>query len=133
MESVSCLVERGELSLMRPPPLTLLLGVLLLSGCARESASVLDPTSRDPGQDHWKIASYYSREAAVSRQQVEVLTERVTIYERLFGRESDWVSGTRLLVQFYEEAAREQDRLADLHLELGRGRSPGPSTQSRGP
>jgi len=69
----------------------------------------------------------------VSRQQVEVLTERVTIYERLFGRESDWVSGTRLLVQFYEEAAREQDRLADLHLELGRGRSPGPSTQSRGP
>ena len=117
---------------MRPPVFILLLGFLLISGCTRESVSVLDPASRDPGQDHWKIASYYSREAAVSRQQVEVLTERAAVYERLFGRESDWVSGTRLLVQFYEEAAREQERLADLHLELGRGRSPGPATQSRG-
>lgn len=118
--------------MIRPPVLLLLLGFLLLSGCARESATVLDPASRDPGQDHWAIASYYSREAAVSRQQVEVLTERVAIYERLFGRESDWVSGTRLLVQFYEEAAHEQDRLADLHLELSRSRSPSPLTQSRG-
>lgn len=118
--------------MIRPPVLIVLLGFLLLSGCARESATVLDPASRDPGQDHWAIASYYSREAAVSRQQVEVLTERAAIYERLFGRESDWVSGARLLVQFYEEAAHEQDRLADLHLELSRSRSPSPLRQSRG-
>jgi hypothetical protein len=103
-----------------------------LSGCSRGSTVVLDPASHDPGQDHWAIASYYSREAALSRQQAEALTNRVAVYERLFGRESDWVSGTRLLVQYYEEAAHEQDRLADLHLELGRGRSPNPLIQSRG-
>jgi len=68
----------------------------------------------------------------MSRQQAEELSSQVVIYEQLFGRDSDWVSGTKFLVQFYEEEAREQDRLADLHLELGRGRSPNHSTQSRG-
>lgn len=109
---------------MQPPILILLLGVLLVSGCTRGATAVLDPASRDPSQDHWAIASYYSRQAAVSRQQAEEMTHRAVVYEGLFGRESDWVTGTRLLAQFYEEAAREQDRLADLHLDLGRGRSP---------
>jgi len=86
---------------------------------------VQDLTSHDSGHDHhWAIVSYYSREAAVSPQQAEEMTSRVATYERLFGPDSDWVAGTGLLVQFYEEAAREQERLADLYLELGRGRSP---------
>jgi hypothetical protein len=122
------LPEQGELPLMNLPTL-LLLGILLVSGCTGGSRTVQDLTSHDPGQDHWAIASYYSREAAVSRQQAEDLTNRVAIYERLFGPESDWVAGTKLLVQFYEEEAREQERLADLHLELGRGRSPIQSAQ----
>jgi hypothetical protein len=54
------------------------------------------------------------------------------VYEGLFGRESEWVTGTRLLKQFYEEVAREQDRLADLHLELSGGHSSNQSTRSRG-
>lgn len=117
---------------MHQSVLVLLLGFLLVSGCTRGPTAVLDPASRDPGQDHWAIASYYSRQATVSRQQAEALTNRVAVYERLFGRESDWVTGTRLLAQFYDEAAREQDRLADLHLELGRGRSPDQPIQSLG-
>ena len=123
------LLEQGELPLMYRPALILLLGVLLMSGCTRAPTIILDPTSYDPGQDHWAIASYYSRQAAMSRQQAEEMTDRAVIYERLFGRESDWVTGTRLLEQFYEETAREQDRLADLHLELGRGRSPNQPTR----
>ena len=122
-------VEQGELPLTHPPVLVLLLGVLLMSGCTRAPTVILDPTSHDSGQDHWAIASYYSRQAAMSRQQAEEMTDRAVIYERLFGRESDWVTGTRLLEQFYEETAREQDRLADLHLELGRGRSPNQPTR----
>ena len=116
---------------MHQPIFVLLLGVLLVSGCTRGPTAVLDPASRDPGQDHWAIASYYSHEAAASRQQAEEMTHRAVVYEGLFGRESDWVTGTRLLAQFYEEAAREQDRLVDLHLELGRGRSPNQPTASR--
>jgi len=108
---------------MHPLVLVLLLGVLLVSGCTRGPRAVLDPVSRDPGQDHWAIAAYYSRQAAESRQQAEALSGSIAAYERLFGPESDWVTGTRLLVQFYEDAAREQDRLAELHLELSRGHS----------
>jgi hypothetical protein len=104
--------------LKHPPVLILLLGFVLVSGCS--SAEVLDLVSRDPGQDHGAIASYYTREAALSRQQVEELTDRAVLYEGLFGRESDWVTGTKLLVKFYQEMALEQDRLAELHLKLSR-------------
>jgi hypothetical protein len=117
---------------MHPPVLILLFSVLLILGCTRSPTAVLDPVSRDPGQDHWAIASYYTRQAAASRQQAEEMTNQAAVYERLFGRESDWVAGTRLLVQFYEETAREQDRLADLHLELARGRPSNQPTRSRG-
>ena len=101
-----------------PPVLILLLGFVLVSGCS--SAEVLDLVSRDPGQDHGAIASYYTREAALSRQQVEELTDRAVLYEGLFGQQSDWVTGTKLLVKFYQEMALEQDRLAELHLKLSR-------------
>ena len=101
-----------------PPVLILLIGFVLVSGCS--SADVLDLVSRDPGQDHGAIASYYTREATLSRQQVEELTDRAVLYEGLFGRQSDWVTGTTLLVKFYQEMALEQDRLAELHLKLSR-------------
>ena len=101
-----------------PPVLILLLGFVLVSGCS--SADVLDLVSRDPGQDHGAIASYYTREAALSRQQIEELTDRAVLYEGLFGQQSDWVTGTKLLVKFYQEMALEQDRLAELHLKLSR-------------
>src|SRR4029079_19649725 len=100
---------------MHPPVLILLFGVLLMLGCTRGPTAVLDPVSRDPGQDHCVIAFYYVRQATEARHQAGEMTNQAVVYERLFGRESDWVSGTRLLVQFYEEAAREQDRLSDLH------------------
>jgi hypothetical protein len=124
------LVEEGEPSSMYP--LVLVLGFVLMSGCVRGPTAVLDPASRDPGQDHWAIAAYYSRQSAESRQQAEVLTGSLVAYERLFGPESEWVTGTRRLVLFYEDAAREQDRLAELHLELGGSQSPHQLTQSRG-
>ncbi len=112
--------------------LVLLLAIFLQSGCSGRITAPLDMATLDPGQDHWAIAAYYSREAAMSRQQAEELTHRAVVYEGLFGRESEWVTGTRLLKQFYEEVAREQDRLADLHLELSGGHSSNQSTRSRG-
>ena len=53
----------------------------------------------DPSQDQWRIAEYYSREAADFRQKAEELHTRMLIYARLFGAESEWVRGTRLLAQ----------------------------------
>lgn len=78
----------------------------------------LDPGSHDASQDHLKMASYYIRQAVQSRQMAEEQASRVRVYERVFGPESDWVAGARLLTQFYEDSAREQDRQANLHLEL---------------
>jgi hypothetical protein len=112
--------------------LALLLAIFLQSGYSGRSTTLLDPASHDPGQDHWAIAAYYSRQAAESRQQAEALTGSLVAYERLFGPESEWVTGTRRLIQFYEDAAREQDRLADLHLELGGGHSSNQPTRSQG-
>lgn len=103
--------------------LALLLAIFLQPGCSEISTAPLDMTTLGPSQDHGKIAAYYRQEAVVSRQQVEELTYRAVVYEGLFGPESEWVTGTQLLKRFYEEAASEQDRLANLHLELSRGRS----------
>jgi hypothetical protein len=50
------------------------------------------------------------------------LSHRALMYERLFGPKSDWVEGTRLLAQFYEDAAIEQERMAARHLEAVPGR-----------
>ena len=43
---------------------------------------------------------------------------RVAVYERLFGPQSDWVEGTRLLAESYEAAAQEQERIAARHQRL---------------
>lgn len=91
-------------------------------GCVRGSAP-LDLNSFDPTQDQWKIAGYHSREAAIFRLKADELSQRVMVYERLFGRDSEWAMGTRLLVQFYEDAAKEQEHLAGRHLDIaGQGR-----------
>jgi hypothetical protein len=96
-------------------------GCLMVAGCSRYSAP-LELTTMDPSQDQWKIAAYYSQEADKLRQKAEELSARAAVYERLFGPESDWVTGTRLLAQSYEEAARDHERLAEQHLELAGGR-----------
>ena len=41
--------------------LVVLLAIFFQSGCSGRSTALLDPASRDPGQDHWAIAAYYSR------------------------------------------------------------------------
>ncbi|MEO8342068.1 MAG: hypothetical protein ABI604_20620 [Nitrospirota bacterium] len=98
--------------------LVLLLAIFLQPGCNGNPTAPLDMTAVDSGHDHKKIAAYYHQQAVVSRQQAEELIHRAVVYERLFGRESEWVSGTRLLAQYYEEAARQEEELARRHLNL---------------
>jgi hypothetical protein len=108
----------------------LMFSLLLQVSCGGGPTSPLEMTTLDPSDDHEKIAYYYRHEAALSRQQFEELTDQATVYERVFGPESDEVAGTRLLVQFYKEVAIEQDRLAELHMKIWRDRS---SNQSMRP
>jgi len=123
---------RNEEAPINPAVLVLLLGVLLLSGCYRGHGGPLDATSLDPDQDQWKLATYYSREAAVSRQKAQELTNRAAVYEQLFGRDSEWVTGTRLLAQFYNETGQEQERRAEMHLDLARHRASAQSARPAG-
>lgn len=106
------------------PPFILLLTVeaMVLSGCTTPTThEELDLTTYDPAQDHQKIAAHYSREAARFRQAAEQLSVRATLYQQLFGPMSDWVAGTRLLIQSYEEQAKELERKAREHLDLIHG------------
>lgn len=94
-------------------------------GCTIQTTKEeLDLTTHDPAQDHQKIAAYYSHEAAKLRQASEEMSVRITVYERLFGPTSDWVAGTRLLAQSYEDAAKELERKAHEHIELTQGARP---------
>jgi hypothetical protein len=107
------------------------LGVLVLSGCS-QAAVPLDLTSPNPRLDQTKIAGYYGQEAAFFRLKAEELKERILVYEDLFGGDSDWVKGARLLARFYEESAAAQERLSQAHHELaGPGGLPSSTTPIR--
>ncbi len=86
-------------------------------GCIRASAP-LDLASQNPYSDQNKIASHYSREANNFRLKAQELSQRASVYEGLFGPDSEWVRGARLLEQFYEYLAQEQERLAAEHLDI---------------
>lgn len=115
-------VIMSRLGLTGPEP-WFLLWALISYGCGGPKAP-LDLTTLDPWQDQWSIAAHYSREAASMRQKAEELSNRAALYERLFGPDSEWVTGTRLLSQFYEEVAREHERQAGMHMGLAAGRQP---------
>jgi hypothetical protein len=114
------------------PGLLVLLAMVTALGCVRAPAP-LDLASSDPFQDQWKIAGYYRHEASLFRLKADELQQRVAVYERLFGADSEWVMGTRLLAQYYEEAAQEQERLANLHLDLARHPRQAPLVGSASP
>lgn len=96
--------------------------VLLMMGAGPGCTPVqLDLNSSDPAQDQRKITHFYSQQAAKLRRSSEELSERALVYERLFGPESDWVTGARLLAQSYEEAAKEAERRAGKHQRLAGG------------
>ncbi|MCS6291221.1 MAG: hypothetical protein H8K10_19945 [Nitrospira sp.] len=87
----------------------------LLCGCTT-AATELDLLTYDRSQNQHKIAEFYSREATRLRLMARDLDHRALVYERLFGPDSDWVEGTRLLARSYEDAAQDHERTAERHL-----------------
>lgn len=123
--------EIGRMKHLSPNSVLLLaLGIVVMIGCTIPTTKEeLELTTHNPSQDHGKIAAYYSHEAAKLRQASEEMSVRITVYERLFGPMSDWVVGTRLLTQSYEDAAKELERKAHEHIELAQGSLPSSVTR----
>ncbi len=88
-------------------------------GCAK-SAAKIDTTSFGPAQEQMAIAGYYRDQAMVLREKAGAIAESAVRYERLFGAESDWVSGARQLSEYYAVAAHDLERLADAYADAAR-------------
>ena len=86
-------------------------------GCVSNPAP-LNLTSLEPTADQRKIADYYRQDAVFFRLKARELTERIEVYQSLFGADSEWVAGARLLAQFYEHSAIDQDHQALMHLSI---------------
>ena len=89
----------------------LLPAALLLVGCHKPAAP-LNLNATAPAYEQSNIAGYHDNEAAFFRLKARELHQRMLVYWQLFGPDSDWVQGARILARFYEEAAQEQERLS---------------------
>ena len=96
-----------------------LLCLLAAAGCA-QPVETIGKTSIDQLQDQMTIAGYYRVEATVLKEKAAAIAESAVRYERLFGPESDWVSGARQLSQYYAVAAQDLERRADAYEEAAR-------------
>ena len=92
---------------------------LTAAGCA-QPIETIEMTSFDPSQDQAAIVSYYRGQAMDLREKAAAHAESVVRYERLFGPQSDWVSGALQLSQYYAAAAQDLERLAEAHAEVAR-------------
>ena len=102
----------------------------LWTGCAAPDRG-FDLVSFNSSFDQRLIAHYYQEEALRFRQQAEESDGRADMYERMFGPDSDWVSGARLLAQSYRLAAEDRERLAQEHLDAGRDARSVPASSRR--
>ena len=97
----------------------ILLCSLAAAGCAQPVQTV-DTTSFGPSQDQQAITGYYRAEAMVLKEKAAAIAESAVRYEKLFGPESDWVSGARQLSQYYAVAAQDLERRADAYEEAAK-------------
>lgn len=113
------LIERGARRTCLSELYTGVVGLtaLLMAACAGGRGS-FELSSWETSQHQWSIAAYHSQEAARLRQKADDLYAQARVYSRLFGAQSEWTTGARLLAQSYQDAADEQARLAEEHLTI---------------
>jgi hypothetical protein len=78
----------------------------------------------EPSPEQWQIAAFHEHEAVVLRQKADDAERQAQHYERLFGRDSDWVNGARLLAESYREMAAEHEHMAGVHGRIARENTP---------
>ncbi|MDF0642396.1 MAG: hypothetical protein P0111_00075 [Nitrospira sp.] len=82
--------------------------MISVTSCTR-SHEPLALDSYDPSHDGRTIATYHANQAKTLHKKAEDISEQAAAYERLFGPDSEWVIGARLLAQYYEEEAKEAE------------------------
>jgi hypothetical protein len=92
---------------------------LAAAGCA-QPVKTIDTASFGPSQDQQTIVSSYRAEAIVLKEKAAAIAESTSRYEQLFGHQSDWVSGAKLLSQYYAVAAQDLERRAEAYEEAAR-------------
>ncbi len=85
-----------------------------LHGCSA-SPKLLDFNAAETADERRAISEFYRKEAIMFRQKADEMQERATAYRPLFGEESDWVTGARLLGEYYQQEARDRQRLSDQY------------------
>lgn len=83
-----------------------------LQGCSA-SPKQLDFNAPETTADRRALSEFYKKEAIMLRQKADEMAQRATAYRPLFGEESDWVAGARLLGEYYRQEAEDRQRLAD--------------------
>ena len=94
--------------------LVLMTCMLNIHGCSA-SPKFLDFNAAETADERRAISEFYRKEAIMFRQKADEMAERATAYGPLFGKESDWVTGARLLGEYYQQEARDRQRLADQY------------------
>jgi hypothetical protein len=98
-----------------------LLCSLAAGGCAPQHVEEMN--SFNPSENQAAIVGYYRDQVKYLREKAAEHAESAVRYERLFGPESDWVSGAKQLSQYYAAAAQDMERLVEAHEEVARGGS----------
>ena len=99
--------------------LPILFLVFALTGCF-SSGEKVDITSFSPSEEQQELAGYYRDQAMMLKEKAAMIAESAVRYQRLFGPQSDWVSGAQQLSQYYAIAAQDLERRADEHDQAAR-------------
>jgi len=94
--------------------LLILLSLFTTVGCSPPVEKV-DTIPFELLQDQQDRARSYRDEAMILKEKAAMIAESAVRYERLFGPQSDWVSGAQQLSNYYATAAQDLERRADAH------------------
>jgi hypothetical protein len=102
---------RRQVQFLPPVPLLVVACAVVFQSCSA-NPTVLDFYTIQTPEERRAASEYFQNQAVRFRQQANEMAERAETYRQLFGEDSEWVNGTRLLSEYYEREAQERERRA---------------------
>lgn len=112
-------VQRGVVAVSIKTIILALFFGFVAAGCA-SSVEKIGAIPLDALRDQQVLAGQYRNEAMILREKAAMMAESAGRYERLFGPQSDWVSGAQQLSHYYASAAQDLDRRAEAYDQAAR-------------